>query len=130
VIAFHTTPVDSRVRCGLSNITLARLRDYVMAHLDEPIDVASLARVAGRSPFHFSRVFTRSVGVTPHRYIVRLRLQRAVELVGDGEVSLAQVAFRTGFADQSHLARWVRRVHGVSLTQLAADRKRKQHEYS
>ena len=44
----------------------------------------------------------------------------AIELVRDGRSSLAEIAARTGFADQSHLSRWARRVHGVSLTQLAA----------
>jgi AraC family transcriptional regulator len=96
------------------------LRDYVMTHLDEPIDVSTLAGVAGRSTFHFSRVFTRSVGMTPHRYVVHLRLQRAIELVHEGRSSFAQIAARTGFADQSHLSRWVRRVRGVTLSELVA----------
>src|SRR5262249_23550283 len=79
-----------------------------------------LAAIAGRSRFHFSRVFSRSVGLSPHRYIVHLRLRHAVELVRRGHSSLAEIAAGTGFADQSHLARWVRRVHGVSLTELAS----------
>jgi AraC family transcriptional regulator len=56
---------------------LGRLRDYLMAHLDEPVDVATLAHMTRRSQFHFSRVFHRSVGVSPYRYIVYLRLRRA-----------------------------------------------------
>jgi AraC family transcriptional regulator len=51
---------------------------------------------------------------------VHLRLQRAIELVREAELSLAEIAARTGFADQSHLSRWVRRVYGVTLTQVAA----------
>src|SRR5258706_439426 len=78
------------------------------------------AGIAGRSPFHFTRVFTRSVGTTPHRYVVHLRLRRAIELVREGRSSLAEIAVRTGFADQSHLSRWAKRVHGVTLMQLAA----------
>jgi AraC family transcriptional regulator len=91
-----------------------------VAHLDEPIEVAALAEIAGRSPFHFSRVFTRSVGMTPHPWVVYLRLQRAIELVREGRSGLAEIGARTGFADQSHLSRWVRRAHGVALTQLVA----------
>src|SRR6516164_6838107 len=79
-----------------------------------------LAEIAGRSEFHFTRVFARSVGVTPHRYVVHQRLRRAVELLRDGRSGLAEAAASTGFADQSHLSRWVRRGHGVSPTQLAA----------
>jgi AraC family transcriptional regulator len=103
----------------LGKDVLERLKDYVLANLDRPIEVATLAGLAGRSPFHFSRVFTRSVGTTPHRYIVHLRLRRAIELARDRRCGLAEIAARTGFADQSHLSRWVRRVHGVPLTQLA-----------
>jgi AraC family transcriptional regulator len=120
LVARHTSEFESRGRGTLGKEVLERLSDYVVAHLDEPIEVALLADIAGRSPFHFSRVFTRSVGVTPHRWIVHLRLQQAIELVHKGQSGLAEIAARTGFADQSHLSRWVRRVHGVSLTQLAA----------
>jgi AraC family transcriptional regulator len=108
------------VRGTLGKDVLQRLRDYIMAHLDEPIEVAALAGIAGRSEFHFRRVFTRSVGITPHRYVVHQRLRHAVELMRDGRPGLAEIASSTGFADQSHLSRWVRRVHGVSPTQLAA----------
>jgi AraC-like DNA-binding protein len=112
--------LGSRARGALGRELLDHLEDYIVAHLDEPIEVAALARIAGRSPFHFIRVFARSVGMTPHRYVVHLRLQHAIELVRNGQSSLAQIAVRTGFADQSHLSRWVRRVYGVSLTQLVA----------
>jgi len=120
LVARHTSEFEHQTRGMLGKDVLKRLRDYVVAHIDEPIEVSTLAKIAGRSPFHFTRLFTRSVGVSPHRYVVHLRLQRAVELVRDGQSGLAEVAVCTGFADQSHLSRWVRRVHGVSLTQLAA----------
>jgi AraC family transcriptional regulator len=120
LVARHTSECERRTRGMLGKDVLKRLRDHVVAHIDEPIEVATLAKIAGRSPFHFTRLFTRSVGVSPHRYVVHLRLRRAVELVRDGRSGLAEVAVRTGFADQSHLTRWVRRVHGVSPTQLVA----------
>jgi AraC family transcriptional regulator len=119
LLARYTSECKSRARGTLGKDVLERLRDYVIAHLDEPIEVASLAKIAGRSPFHFSRMFRRSVGVSPHRYVVHLRLQRAIALLRGGRSGLAEIAARTGFADQSHLSRWVRRVHGASLTQLA-----------
>jgi len=118
LVSRHTSRPQLRIRGTLGKEVLARLRDYIVSNIGEPIEVAALAKIAGRSPFHFSRVFSRSVGVGPHRYIVHLRLQRALELARSGEAGLAEIAVRTGFADQSHLWRWVRRVHGVSLTQL------------
>jgi AraC family transcriptional regulator len=123
LVAHHTSGFESWERGMLGKDVLERLRDYVDAtsmSLDEPIEVAALARIAGRSPFHFSRVFARSVGITAHRWVVHLRLRRATELVRDGRSGLAEIAARTGFADQRHLSRWVRRVNGVSLTQLVA----------
>ena len=120
LVTGHTAAVPARPRGALGEDKLRRLRDYVVAHLDEPIGVEALADIAGRSPFHFTRVFTRSVGVTPHRYVVHLRLQHALELVREGRSGLAEIAARTGFADQSHLSRWVRRVHGVPLSRLTA----------
>jgi AraC family transcriptional regulator len=120
LITRHSSEPDSEVRGRLGRAVLKRIRNYVLDHIDEHIDVIVLADIAGRSPFHFSRVFARSVGVTPHRYVVHIRLQRAVQLVREGRYALAEIAACSGFADQSHLSRWVRRVHGVSLTQLAA----------
>jgi AraC family transcriptional regulator len=120
LVARHTTELPIRARGMLSDDVLKRIKDYIVANLDEPIEVAALAGIAARSPFHFTRLFTQSVGLTPHRYVVHLRLQRAIELVRDGRSGLAEIAARTGFADQSHLSRWIRRVLGVSPTQLAA----------
>ncbi len=120
LVARHTSTLESRPRGMLGKDVLERLRDHVVAHLEQPIEVGTLAKIAGRSPFHFSRVFTRSVGITPHRYVVHHRLRRAIALVRERRCGLAEIAARTGFADQSHLSRWVRRVHGVSLTQLVA----------
>jgi AraC family transcriptional regulator len=119
LVARHASKAESRSRAQFSKHVLARVKDYVLTHLDERIEVAALANIAGHSPFHFTRVFARSFGMTPHRYVVHLRLLRAVELVRDGRSGLAEIAARTGFADQSHLSRWIRRVHGVSPSELA-----------
>jgi len=116
----HTSMPAGPARGKLGKRALQSIREYVLAHLAEPIEVARLAELAGRSPFHFSRVFARSVGMTPHRYIVHLRLQAAIAHVRNGHMGLAEIAADTGFSDQSHLSRWVRRVHGVAPSQLGA----------
>jgi AraC family transcriptional regulator len=116
----HTSIPDGLGRGTLGRQVLRRIREYVIDHLAEPIEVAELAKLAGRSSFHFSRVFARSVGMTPHRYVVHLRLQAAIERTREGRAGLAEIAAATGFADQSHLSRWVRRVHGVAPSELGA----------
>jgi AraC family transcriptional regulator len=117
LVVGHTSTSDSPVRGRLGNHVLQKIRDYILANLAEPIDVGNLAALAGRSEFHFSRVFARSVGMTPYRYVVHLRLQAAIEQIRSG-TSLADVAADTGFSDQSHLSRWIRRVHGVAPSGL------------
>jgi AraC family transcriptional regulator len=67
--ARHMSELKSRVRGMLGSEVVKQLRDYIVAHLDETIEVAALANIAGRSPFHFSRVFTRSVGVGAHKVL-------------------------------------------------------------
>ena len=119
LIARYMSLPGSRPSPGvLDDKMLGLLKDYILEHLDEPIEVAELAATVRLSPFHFSRVFTRSVGISPYRYVVHLRLRRAVQLVRERRYSLADIASRTGFADQSHLSRWIRRVYGVPLTRL------------
>ncbi len=118
LVARHASGPASAPRGMLSKATLKQIKEYILAHLDDPVEIAALARIAGRSSFHFCRVFNRSVGMSPHRYVVHLRLQRAIELVRDGRSGLAEIAVSTGFADQRHLSRWVRRVYGVSLRRL------------
>ena len=105
-------------RGAIGPSVLRQMRDYIAANLAEPIEVAALAELAGRSPFHFTRVFARSVGMTPHRYVVHLRLQAAVARIREGQSRLADIAAETGFSDQSHLSRWIRRVYGVAPSDI------------
>jgi AraC family transcriptional regulator len=117
-VSGHSSIPDAPARGRLSREVLQTIRDYIFDHLAEPIEVGDLADLAGRSAFHFSRVFARSVGMTPHRYVVHLRLQAALRHIRDGQMSMAEIAAATGFSDQSHLSRWIRRVHGVAPSEL------------
>ncbi len=98
---------------GLSRTTLARVVDYLHAHLADDLSIADLARVAGmRSAAHFSTRFRQSTGEPPHRFHTRLRVDRARQLLERG-VDPAAAAVEVGFYDQSHLARHTRRLLGV-----------------
>ena len=72
------------------------------------------AAEAGLSPFHFLRLFSRVLGVTPHQYLVRSRLRRAARLLADGVPSVTDVAFEVGFGDLSNFVRTFHRAAGVS----------------
>ena len=73
-----------------------------------------VAAVAGLSPSHFKSLFRASVGLPVHQYLIRRRVERAKSLLGEGRMPISQIAFETGFAHQSHLARHMRRVLGLS----------------
>ena len=87
---------------------------WIDANAHEPIELASCAREAGLSPFHFLRLFANVLGVTPHQYLVRARLRRAARLLADDQRSITDVALDVGFADLSNFVRTFRRAAGVS----------------
>ena len=102
LVSRHTSMPPRPARGRLGSATLQKMRDDVVAQLDQRIEVTDLAGLAGRSAFHFTRVFTRQVGMTPDRYVVHLRLQAALWRARKGRTSLAKIAAETGFVDQSH----------------------------
>ena len=103
----------SRLKGGLPPRTLRRVCDYVDAHLGESLDNMMLAAIAGLSMSHFVRAFKQSEGLTPHRYVIRRRVERAKKLLAGTDLRLAEIAGMAGFADQSHCARCFREHAGM-----------------
>jgi AraC-like DNA-binding protein len=87
---------------------------WIDEHAHEPIDLAKTARLADLSPFHFLRSFARTLGVTPHQYLVRCRLKRAARLLAERERAITDIAFDCGFNDLSNFIRTFRRAAGMS----------------
>jgi AraC family transcriptional regulator len=103
---------------GLSTRQRARMVEYIDANLDRRLSLAELAEVAGTSASHLKTLFRRTMGLPVHQYVVRRRVERARMLLEKGTGTIAEVALEVGFADQSHLARWMRRVLGVSPAEV------------
>lgn len=78
------------------------------------IRLEDMAREAGMSPWHFLRIFSKVLGVTPHQYLLRSRLRHAARLLADRERSVTDIAYDVGFADLSNFVRTFRRAAGVS----------------
>ncbi|MGH7090256.1 MAG: helix-turn-helix domain-containing protein, partial [Stellaceae bacterium] len=110
--------VESRVRGGLTPTTMRRVREYIDAHLNQNIDLESLAKTAGLSMFHFAHAFRQSEGTTPHDYVLECRVAKARELLLRPDLSLSDIAFAVGFADQSHFTRRFREAVGISPGQF------------
>lgn len=98
---------------GMAPGILRRVEEYIDAHLDSALRIQELAARVGISVSHFSRSFVRSVGLTPHNYIMRRRLTRARELLARTDLAVAEVALTTGFSDQSHFCRRFREFIGL-----------------
>ncbi|MGO8941676.1 MAG: helix-turn-helix transcriptional regulator [Mycobacterium sp.] len=77
-----------------------------------------LAALTGLSTDHFARAFQQSVGLPPHTYLVRRRLEQVEHMLRKTHAPLSEIALATGFSDQSHLARHFRRWTGMSPRQV------------
>ncbi len=87
---------------------------WIAAHSQEAIDLDRVAGEVALSPFHFLRVFSRVLGVTPHQYLVRSRLRHAARLLAEGEQAVTEVALEVGYADLSNFVRSFHRAAGIS----------------
>jgi AraC family transcriptional regulator len=99
---------------GLSRHQLRQVIDYINDHLDQELGLAELAAIVQMSPHYFTRLFKQSTSLTPHQYVIRRRVERAKELLLNRELSIAEVAYSVGFANQSHLNRHLKRLLGVT----------------
>jgi len=109
----------SRKDGSLPPAMLRAVIEYLEAQLDANPTLGQMAAIAGLSPFHFARRFKRSTGLPPHQFVITRRIERAKELLqGDEDLSLARVASRVGFMDQSQLTHHFKRVVGVTPGQF------------
>jgi len=93
--------------------------EYVEAHLDAGPTLEQMAAIAQVSPYHFARQFKAATGLPPHQYVIARRVERAQRiLTQDGNASLAEVAARAGFSDQSQFSRHFKRLLGVTPGQF------------
>jgi AraC family transcriptional regulator len=107
-------PPSHREVGSMARPAFRRTIEYIHAHLSSELTLAGMARVACLSPYHFSRAFRKSTGISPHQYVLRTRVEKAKHLLRASDLSLSEIAFRVGFFDQSHLARHFKRRYGVS----------------
>jgi AraC family transcriptional regulator len=99
---------------GLAPWQIRRVLTYVDSNLDTPIRNKDLAAAARLSEFHFNVAFRKSVGESPHEYIMRRRMERAQGLMLSTDKALSEIAAECGLADQPHLTRLFRRFVGES----------------
>jgi AraC family transcriptional regulator len=120
LVARYATRRPAPTPCPtLSRRQLRRVTDYVEAHLADDLSLAQLAAVAGLGLSQFKLLFRRSAGLPLHQYVIHRRVERARQLLAQGDLPISAVALEVGFTHQSYMARHVRRLLGVSPAQLA-----------
>ena len=112
--ASSTMMLAGYARGGLAPRVLRRIREYVDDNIDQRISVELLAGLANLSVCYFVRAFKQSMGVTPHDYLIRQRVERTKQMLSGTDIPLSQIALAAGFADQSHFARRFRQHVGMS----------------
>jgi AraC family transcriptional regulator len=93
---------------------LKRVLDRMQADLSRDLDLHSLAKESGYSRSHFLRMFRETMGVTPHQYLLRLRLQQAQRMIKERSSTLVDIAFTCGFSSHTHMSRMFRQAIGIT----------------
>jgi AraC family transcriptional regulator len=109
---------------GMSGYRLRQVLSHIEDNLGRELSVKEIAGVAGVSVSHCNAAFRKAIGTPVHQYVIQRRVDRAKTLLGEGDLSISQIAIETGFAHQSHLAYHVRRLLGVSPLSLRENHSR------
>jgi len=101
-------------RGGLGPARLRTIKELVQAKMEDELTLLEMAQSVELSPAHFSRMFRKSAGETPHQFVLRNRIERAKQMLCAPEPRVLDVAVACGFKTQQHFARVFRRVCGAS----------------
>lgn len=85
-----------------------------VVHLGDKTSIASLAALLDLSRFHFIRAFKKTVGMPPHQFVVHRRVERAREMLQDSQMTVLEIANRTGFNSTTHFTKSFRRITGTT----------------
>lgn len=99
---------------ALPSHVLKRVLEYIRNNAESELSLISLAKEAGYSRGHFLKMFHKTTGMTPHRYILNVRIDRAKELLKNTEMGLIDVAALCGFSNHAHLTQVFRRFTSVT----------------
>jgi AraC family transcriptional regulator len=105
---------QARGPATLTRRKLSRVQELIESRPDADLSVRELAAAVGYSRSHFLRAFHATTGVTPHRYVLSRRIERARRMLGETKMSIAQVARCCGFSSQPHLTLAFRKVCGLT----------------
>lgn len=102
-------------RCyGLPRRQLSAVLEYIDGCLQQDISLETMAGLCGMSAYHFTRQFKLSMGMPPHQYVIRRRMERGRELLKHTQMTILNIALQVGYQSQSHFSSIFRRFYGVT----------------
>ncbi len=124
LLEHYTKPIGPVEHSGLSGVRLRRVLKRIAMGLGDPVPNAELAQLCGMSAAHFSREFRRAVGLPPHQYLMKLRLERASAALRSGDTRIVDIAQECGFTNASHFSRAFAAQFGVAPAQFRQQHRR------
>ena len=109
----NVAPGQPEEPCAFPTERLRRVVEHMRTHLDEDLPLAELARLSGLSQSQFARAFRDAVGEPPHRYLVRLRIERGCHLLQSTRMSVIEIGMACGFQQSTHFATMFRKLTGL-----------------
>jgi AraC family transcriptional regulator len=106
------------IKAAMPGRKLKAVLGYIEDNLGRDLGLGEIAGVAGLSVSHFKTLFRKSLGLPPHQYLIRRRVERAAMQLRRGRMPIGQIALENGFCHQSHLALHTRRVLGLTPQEL------------
>jgi AraC family transcriptional regulator len=103
---------------GLSPAQFKQAIEYINERLYENLTLTAIATELELSPAYFCRLFKRSIGITPHQYILQQRVEKTKQLLSQQDIRIVDIANQCGFANPSHFARCFRKSEGISPQQF------------
>ena len=105
---------EQKLPLGLSQYQKKQAINYIKSNLDKDLKLTEMAKVVGLSQYHFARLFKRSLGISPWRYVLQCRIERSKELLRSSTMAITEVAKACGFSSSSYFIKQFHQIVGVT----------------
>ncbi len=109
-----TKPIPSAQLVGLTSRQIRMINEYIVEHFSRDIHISDLAALCAMGHTTFHQRFRTAMHMTPHQYIMRVRVHKAKEMIGSSTLSLTEIGSACGFSDQSHFTTLFKRIAGMT----------------
>lgn len=105
---------------GLSANRARQVQEFLKQNFSRKLSLAEMAAVCDLSPYHFARAFSKTFGISPHQYVLMLRLDFAEKLLADRRMPITDIADLSGFSSQSHFTTTMKKYRNATPRQVRA----------